>query len=388
MRKHILIKAFCLSLTLVFVGLLLWINLAITQLGNAGVGGICKDCHSGPKAKELGLTDINATTESLQFKHSVVEEERCDICHIIKGFKTGRTWELFSSDEQKEQIFFLKDLSWDRKYKVGLRIRDNAGKESLANPIHFTPSQVSTFLDNDQMAPLIKNVEIEEIRQKIFLEAVIKWETDEPSNSIIEYGLTPQYGETVLIEKVFTKRHKIVMAGLKVGKQYHYRVSSRDIFGNISVSNDFVLDTAEQIGRGEASKAIDRTQIAVKEIGIFRLKESKDIYIRVIAEKPVKIYLTINEPAEIDEHGFGLVPARFSRIDACLKCHAQGASHPVGIRSKGLKTKIPVALPTIEGGVITCITCHYPHGGNKRYFARLDFQRDMCVSCHIGEPFI
>ncbi|OGP25990.1 MAG: hypothetical protein A2067_00630 [Deltaproteobacteria bacterium GWB2_42_7] len=71
-----------------------------------------------------------------------------------------------------------------------------------------------------------------------------------------------------------------------------------------------------------------------------------------------------------------------------MRCHAQGASHPVGIMSKGPKTKIPAELPTVEGGIITCVTCHYAHGGNKRYFARLDFQRDMCMACHTGAPFI
>lgn len=388
MRRHSLTIVFFVALIITFVGFLFWISLNVDQLVNAGIGSPCKDCHSGVKAEDFGLTDIYAKNDALQFKHSVVEEERCEICHIIKGLKTGRIWQLFSPDAQNEQIFFLKDLSWDRNYKVDLKIRDNIGKEISVNPIQFVPSQVSMHIDDDKIGPLIKNVEVEEIQQKIFIEAVLKWETDEPSNSMVEYGLTSQYGETVSSEKVFAKKHKIAITGLKAGKQYHYRVLSRDVFGNISVSGDFVFDTSEQIGKGESSKVIDRTKIVVKEISIFRIKESRDIYIKLASDKPIMVNLTLLEPAEIDKHGFGLVPPKFSMIDACIKCHSQGASHPVGIRSKGPKTKVPSELPTIEGGIITCVTCHYAHGGNKRYFARLDFQRDMCVACHTGEPFI
>ena len=111
-------------------------------------------------------------------------------------------------------------------------------------------------------------------------------------------------------------------------------------------------------------------------------------FIKLLTDKTVKAYLVVNESAEIGKHGFGLAPASVSQIDVCVKCHSQGASHPVGIKSNGPKTKIPSELPTIEGGMITCVTCHYPHGGEKKYFARLDFARDLCIACHTGEPYI
>lgn len=385
MRRHILTLILCIAVSL---GFLFWANIATISLSNAKPPSNCKDCHSGAKAVERGLEDVYAKIDSLPFKHSIVEEEKCDLCHIIRGFKTGRTWELSSPDAQKEQVFFLKDLSWDRKYKVDLRIKDNSGKEIPTESVQFIPSQVSSSISNDQSAPLIKNVEVEEVRQKIFFEAVIRWETDELSNSVVEYGLTPQYGETVMSEKVFLKRHKVAIGGLKGGNQYHYRVLSRDIFGNINSSDDFILNTSEQVSKEEGVRGIDKSQLVVKEVSTFKTKETKDIYLKVVSDKPIRAYLTVNEPAEIDKHGFGLAPSRFSRIDACVRCHAQGASHPVGIMSKGPKTKIPAELPTVEGGIITCVTCHYAHGGNKRYFARLDFQRDMCMACHTGAPFI
>ncbi|MBI5875010.1 MAG: hypothetical protein HZB81_04065 [Deltaproteobacteria bacterium] len=352
--------------------------------------GACRDCHSGPKAAELKLDDVYVKIAALQYRHSVVEDEKCELCHILRGFKTGRTWELASPDSYKEQIFFLKDLSVDRKYQVALKVKDGAGNEAPVNPLQFIPSNVAASMDNDQKAPLIRNVITTEIRQAVFLEATIKWETDKPSNSIVEYGLTPQYGETAVSENVFANGHKITITGLKSGKQYHYRTISRDIFGNTGASSDFILDTSAQINNtGEGGvKIVDRTRPQIKEAAVFKIKGTKDIFIKFSSDKPVKAYLTINEPAEIDKHGFGLIPARASRIDACIKCHPQGASHPVGIRSKGSKTKISPDLPTIEGGMITCVTCHYPHGGNKKHFTRMNFERDLCIACHTGEPYI
>ncbi len=389
MGKHIL-SSVLLAIAVVFF---IWFLLLaapgdLSWSRNEGSGG-CKYCHSGSKALELKLDDVYARMAALQYRHSVVEEDKCEQCHILKGFKTGRVWEVASMYGQREQIFFLKDLSWDRKYQLDLKVKDSAGNEVSANPLQLIPSQVGASMDNDQNPPLIRNVAVAEIRQAVFLEAAIAWDTDKPSSSIVEYGLTPRYGETAVYEKIFAKGHKITIAGLKAGKQYHYRVISRDIFGNAAVSNDFMLDTSMKIsGKGEGAKIIDKTLPEIKEANAFKIKGTKDIFLKFLSDKPVKAYLTVSEPAEIDKHGFGLVPARISRIDACVKCHQQGASHPVGIRSKGLKTKISPALPTIEGGMITCVTCHDPHGGNKRYFIRMDFGRDLCISCHTGEPYI
>jgi predicted CXXCH cytochrome family protein len=73
-------------------------------------------------------------------------------------------------------------------------------------------------------------------------------------------------------------------------------------------------------------------------------------------------------------------------IDACYQCHPAeelGVSHPVGVRPSA-KTVIPDDLPTLTGGILTCSTCHDPHGGIRRYFARKDIKKDICVSCHEG----
>lgn len=384
MGKHTLPIALLVSGAIVF----LWLLFALSGHISWSTGAHCADCHSGARAKELGLDDVYAKMASFKYRHSVVEDEKCERCHMLKEFKTGRTWELASPFLQKEQIFFLKDVLWDRKYSVDLKVKDGAGKEVLITNVQVKPSQVAHVVDNDLKEPLIKDVTVEGIRQAVFLEATIGWKTDKPSNSIVEYGPAAQYGEISASEKIFANDHRITISGLKPKALYHYRIKSRDIFGNTSVSPDFVLDTSAEISDGGKNVRVDTLRPQIKEASFFKTHGTKDIFFKLSSDKPVKAYLTINEPSEIDKHGFGLAPARGSRIDACVKCHAQGISHPVGIRSNGPKTKIPAELPTIEGGVITCVTCHYPHGGDKKYFARMDFERDLCLACHTTGSFI
>ena len=350
----------------------------------------CMECHSGPRAIELGLKDVYAEFRVLRHRHPAVKEERCEQCHIIKGLRAGRTWELFSHAAQKEQVFFLEDLLLDKKYQIDLTVKDGTGKEISVAPIQIIPLQVTNSVNNDMEPPVIKNVILEEVRQAVFPEATISWETDEPSSSIVEYGLTSRYGERAESEKIFADAHRITITGLRKGEQYHYRIVSRDIFGNAGVSDDFMLDTSRQASKAAGAGILPaRVTPRIKEVNVFKISETKDIYLKLLSDRPVKAYLVVKEPVETDsKHGFGLAPAKFSGIDACVGCHTQGISHPVGIRSAGAKTIIPKELPTVEGGVITCVTCHHAHGGSRKYFARLDFERDICIKCHTGGPYL
>src|SRR3989304_5203503 len=114
---------------------------------------------------------------------------------------------LFSHDAQKEHVFFLEDLLLDKKYQIDLTVKDGTGKEISVAPIHVIPLQVASSVNNDMEPPAIKNVILEEVRQTLFSDATISWETDEPSSSIVEYGLTSKYGERAESEKIFAGSH-------------------------------------------------------------------------------------------------------------------------------------------------------------------------------------
>jgi len=73
-------------------------------------------------------------------------------------------------------------------------------------------------------------------------------------------------------------------------------------------------------------------------------------------------------------------------IDICYLCHSSGSlgtSHPVRLYSRGGKTVIPNELPTIRDGMMTCVTCHAPHGSAGKQLVRETVKTKLCVACHI-----
>ena len=73
-------------------------------------------------------------------------------------------------------------------------------------------------------------------------------------------------------------------------------------------------------------------------------------------------------------------------IEVCYTCHSPGelgTSHPVRLYAKHGKTIIPRDLPTIEDGMMTCVTCHGAHGAPGKQLVREAVQTKLCVACHI-----
>ena len=70
-------------------------------------------------------------------------------------------------------------------------------------------------------------------------------------------------------------------------------------------------------------------------------------------------------------------------IEACYQCHSEadlGTSHPVRLFS-GKDVRIPDELPTVDG-MLTCVTCHDPHGSDGEMLVREVIKTKLCVTCH------
>jgi hypothetical protein len=75
-------------------------------------------------------------------------------------------------------------------------------------------------------------------------DASIRWSTDEPSTSQIEYGPTSAYGSSTTLATVMVTSHVVAVSGLKPETLYHYRVKSQDAAKNLAVSGDRMFTTA------------------------------------------------------------------------------------------------------------------------------------------------
>lgn len=79
-----------------------------------------------------------------------------------------------------------------------------------------------------------------------------------------------------------------------------------------------------------------------------------------------------------------LRPPEELTIEVCYTCHPRnsiGSSHPVRLYAGENDTVIPKQLPTI-GGMLTCVTCHNPHGSQGKQLVREEIVTKLCVTCH------
>ncbi len=74
--------------------------------------------------------------------------------------------------------------------------------------------------------------------------ALIRWSTNEPSDTQVEYGATTAYGSSTAIVSTPVTSHAQSLSGLLPATLYHYRVRSRDAAGNLAISGNGSFTTA------------------------------------------------------------------------------------------------------------------------------------------------
>lgn len=76
--------------------------------------------------------------------------------------------------------------------------------------------------------------------------AVVTWTTPELSDSQVEYGTTPNYGQQSALDQTQVMTHAVTLAGLTPNTLYHFRVKSTTTAGVLRVSSNatFLTPTA------------------------------------------------------------------------------------------------------------------------------------------------
>lgn len=97
-------------------------------------------------------------------------------------------------------------------------------------------------------APSISNVEVEQVDDSSL---TITWETDEASDSLINYGLRPDYG-IVRVPGADRTEHTVTLEELEPGRVYYFRVVSADEEGNQGISADYQVRTSGEPETGES----------------------------------------------------------------------------------------------------------------------------------------
>jgi len=103
-------------------------------------------------------------------------------------------------------------------------------------------SNIRIEVETDTTPPGISNVAAVGINPT---SATITWNTNENSDSQVQYGTTQAYGQSTPLNPGLVISHSQSLSGLNSDTLYHYRVKSKDAVGNLAMSGDFTFRTPD-----------------------------------------------------------------------------------------------------------------------------------------------
>jgi hypothetical protein len=127
-------------------------------------------------------------------------------------------------------------------YHYRVRSKDAGGNLAVSGDLTFTTPGTS-----DTTPPLITGVAASSITVN---GTTIVWNTNEASNTQVDYGTTSSYGSSTSLNSSMATSHTATLSNLSASTSHHYRVRSRDAAGNLALSGDFTFTTAAVSGGG------------------------------------------------------------------------------------------------------------------------------------------
>ncbi|MBW2984056.1 hypothetical protein KY361_03020, partial [Candidatus Woesearchaeota archaeon] len=126
----------------------------------------------------------------------------------------------------------------DTAYTITVHTKDTNG-----NVNDTDVNDTVTTLGGDTTPPVISNVRNTSVTNQT---VIIEWDTDEMSNSSINYGITPALG-TISETNVYTTAHVRPLSSLQANTTYYYNVTSCDPSGNCATDGPYSFKTQENI---------------------------------------------------------------------------------------------------------------------------------------------
>ena len=338
----------------------------------------CRSCHKNIYEKAL----------TSPYQHPIVAEG-CNICHKEDKGQPKETnlirFSITTPVALNEVILHIKNIEKQKRYRLKLVLQDEYGNRSDPIEKEMSYNKAPDLTGKIQPVKALKEVQVKEVKKGPYVKALITWFTDSPSTTAVEYWIKngkqrPYFNS---YNDIYSWEHRIELHRLKHKSRYIYRVKSRDLFGNVLSSEEATIDTSKEISPSETSEGDKNMPPSIKSITLFRLKDQQGLFLWIETNKPAYCDVSLKEAKEEKVnpvHKFRI--NKYATIDVCLECHSFNVSHPVGMKAKGEHVRTPTDLPTIDDGIITCVSCHYPHGSEMPFLGRIDFKADLCLKCH------
>ncbi len=103
-----------------------------------------------------------------------------------------------------------------------------------------------TIMTDATMEPIPPVISAITVRDVTSDSARVAWTTDQPTDSLVEYGETIAYGSQAA-DATLTTSHSLLLTGLTPSKTYHFRVASKAANGALAVSAEGMFTTKAQV---------------------------------------------------------------------------------------------------------------------------------------------
>ena len=107
----------------------------------------------------------------------------------------------------------------------------------------LTQAEIQSNMNSagDTTAPTISGISATNLSES---GATLAWATNESADTQVDFGTSTSYGSSSTLDSTLATSHSVNLAGLTGNTTYHYRVRSRDAFGNLTVSGDATFTTS------------------------------------------------------------------------------------------------------------------------------------------------
>jgi len=141
---------------------------------------------------------------------------------------------------EEDLILAFYDVANGTWVELKFIVVDTVNHIISAKASHFTQFAVLAKVERDVTPPVISVVWTADTGRH---ETKVRWITDEPATSQVEYGTTVEYGFTTMLDETLVTSHEVRLYDLDSDTAYHYRVKSQDAAGLLTISGDRRLTT-------------------------------------------------------------------------------------------------------------------------------------------------
>ncbi len=205
------------------------VALTIERYGNPGDDVSGTDDQSVSAAYDFSFEDGNVT---IDVNHTVT----VTMSFILPDGMSHTEFE----DKLEIRYFNVNNQQWQTDGITNIRINWN-NYTIMYDVSHF--SRFAAFIESgDVSPPVISDVEDTDITDT---SALIKWNTDEPSDSMVDYGTETGVYTNSVSDPALVTSHSIPLTGLTPETTYYYIVKSTDSSGNLAQSEEHSFTTTK-----------------------------------------------------------------------------------------------------------------------------------------------